>query len=172
MAADSVIAHRFLNVGGQVFFPGFIVVCLAAMSETIAVSTNPAGFAGEVNDLSGAVGFIAVEHLRTVNAGTAYRLMMDPAQLGIVLKNLAGALVSGTVFARDEVFNPLAAWLYRAKIFSGEFTETLETGALCIKCGECEEKCPYNLLIRDMIEEYYNLYQTEKGKYQMSLLGR
>ena len=58
------------------------------------------------------------------------------------------------------------------KIFSGQFTETLETGVLCIKCGECEEKCPYNLLIRDMIEEYYNLYQMEKGKYQKSLLGR
>ncbi|MFC1984354.1 aldo/keto reductase [Chloroflexota bacterium] len=58
------------------------------------------------------------------------------------------------------------------KVFSGQFTETLETAALCIKCGECEERCPYNLPIRDMIEEYYNLYQTEKKKYQASLLGR
>ena len=54
------------------------------------------------------------------------------------------------------------------RLFFGSFTETLETAALCNKCGECEQKCPYNLPIMDMMEEYYNLYEAEKGKYQMS----
>ncbi|MHC4509617.1 MAG: hypothetical protein ACYTAO_11755, partial [Planctomycetota bacterium] len=67
------------------------------MCETIAIRANPAGLVREVNDFTGAVGFIAIEHFGTVNTGTAYRLVMDPAQFGIVLKNLAGALVSGSV---------------------------------------------------------------------------
>ena len=54
-------------------------------------------------------------------------------------------------------------------VFAGQFKETLETAALCSKCGECEEKCPYNLPIMDMVEEYYNLYNAEKEKYQMSI---
>ena len=58
------------------------------------------------------------------------------------------------------------------KIFSGQFTEALEKAALCSKCGECEKRCPYNLPIMDMIEEYSNLYQEEKEKYQMSVAGR
>ena len=30
----------------------------------------------------------------------------------------------------------------------------------CIKCGECEEKCPYHLLIREMIAESIAIYET------------
>ena len=29
----------------------------------------------------------------------------------------------------------------------------------CAECGECEEKCPYNLPIREMIKESYELYE-------------
>lgn len=53
------------------------------------------------------------------------------------------------------------------QIFS-RFGESLEKAALCTKCGDCEERCPYNLPIRDMIEEYSNLYQEEKRKYQVA----
>jgi predicted aldo/keto reductase-like oxidoreductase len=55
------------------------------------------------------------------------------------------------------------------RLFYGSFKETLETAALCSKCGECEKKCPYNLPIMDMMEEYYNLYEAEKEKYDMSI---
>ncbi len=58
------------------------------------------------------------------------------------------------------------------KIFSGQFTEALEKAASCIKDGECEKRCPYNLPIRDMMEEYSKLYLEEKKKYQKSVLGR
>jgi len=36
----------------------------------------------------------------------------------------------------------------------------------CTQCGECEEKCPYDLPIRDMLEEEVNWYQAEKKKYE------
>ena len=58
------------------------------------------------------------------------------------------------------------------KIFSGQFTEALDKAALCIKCGECEKRCPYNLPIMAMMEEYSKLYLEEKKKYQMSLANK
>ena len=38
--------------------------------------------------------------------------------------------------------------------------------AECTQCGDCEERCPYNLPIREMIAEHINWYETEKSKYQ------
>ncbi|HSR33594.1 MAG TPA: 4Fe-4S binding protein [Anaerolineae bacterium] len=29
----------------------------------------------------------------------------------------------------------------------------------CIECGECEEKCPYQLPIREMLVEHLELYE-------------
>jgi predicted aldo/keto reductase-like oxidoreductase len=35
----------------------------------------------------------------------------------------------------------------------------------CVQCGECEEKCPYHLPIREMIEEHLALFYTQKETY-------
>jgi predicted aldo/keto reductase-like oxidoreductase len=35
--------------------------------------------------------------------------------------------------------------------------------ATCTECGECEERCPFNLPIREMIKESYNLYEKVKA---------
>lgn len=37
VTAHSVVTNRFLNVGCQVFFPCFRVVCLTAMGEAITI---------------------------------------------------------------------------------------------------------------------------------------
>jgi len=50
-------------------------------------------------------------------------------------------------------------------VFSGFFADEMEKAALCTRCGECEEKCPYDLPIRDMIAERVAYYQEEKKKY-------
>ena len=52
------------------------------------------------------------------------------------------------------------------RLFSGRFGESMEKAANCTECGECEEKCPYQLPIREMIAEYVKQYQAEKKKYQ------
>jgi predicted aldo/keto reductase-like oxidoreductase len=51
-------------------------------------------------------------------------------------------------------------------ILSGFIAEAMEKAANCTKCGECEERCPYNLPIQEMIEEHVRWYQIEKKRYQ------
>ncbi len=53
------------------------------------------------------------------------------------------------------------------RLFSGWIADELEKAANCTKCGDCEERCPYGLPIRGMVEEYDNLYHAEKQKYQV-----
>jgi predicted aldo/keto reductase-like oxidoreductase len=51
-------------------------------------------------------------------------------------------------------------------VFSDRFANGLEKAASCTKCGECEEKCPYDLPVMELMEEYVSLYQEKKRKYQ------
>ncbi|MCW4036342.1 MAG: aldo/keto reductase [Candidatus Bathyarchaeota archaeon] len=37
--------------------------------------------------------------------------------------------------------------------------EPVESGSNCIQCGECEQKCPYHLPIREMIKENIDFYE-------------
>jgi predicted aldo/keto reductase-like oxidoreductase len=57
--------------------------------------------------------------------------------------------------------------LPRKGLVTGRMAARLEKALDCTKCGECEEKCPYHLPIRDMIEEYTSLYKEEVVKYQV-----
>ena len=41
----------------------------------------------------------------------------------------------------------------------------MEKAADCTQCGECEARCPYNLPIREMIQESYDLFEQVKAKY-------
>jgi predicted aldo/keto reductase-like oxidoreductase len=52
------------------------------------------------------------------------------------------------------------------QLFSGRMSARLQKALDCTKCGECEERCPYHLPIRDMMEKYANSYQELKRKYQ------
>ncbi|MFH1169604.1 MAG: aldo/keto reductase, partial [Chloroflexota bacterium] len=52
------------------------------------------------------------------------------------------------------------------RIFTGGMAEAMDKAAQCSKCGDCETRCPYNLSIRDMIEENVTWYQAEKEKRQ------
>jgi len=51
-------------------------------------------------------------------------------------------------------------------IFSGFVADAMEKATNCTKCGDCEERCPYNLPIQEMLEDYVNWYRREKTKYQ------
>jgi len=41
----------------------------------------------------------------------------------------------------------------RENLTSGWYTSAIKSGDLCVQCGECEDKCPYQLPIREMIKE-------------------
>ncbi len=51
-------------------------------------------------------------------------------------------------------------------LYSGFWGQIVEKAASCTECGECEERCPYHLPIRDLLAEYVKQYQKEKKKYQ------
>ena len=44
-------------------------------------------------------------------------------------------------------------------------TETVQSAENCIQCGECEEKCPYELPIREMIVESVEFYQRVAAEH-------
>jgi predicted aldo/keto reductase-like oxidoreductase len=46
-----------------------------------------------------------------------------------------------------------------ARLSTGPLAEAVATGGQCIECGECEEKCPYLLPIREMLVEHIALYE-------------
>lgn len=58
------------------------------------------------------------------------------------------------------------------RLFSDTFNERIEKAANCTECGECEERCPYKLPIREMMAEYVKLYEIEKRKYQEQTASR
>ena len=41
--------------------------------------------------------------------------------------------------------------------------EGMEKAKNCTECGECESRCPFNLPIREMLKEGYNLYEQVKA---------
>ncbi len=43
------------------------------------------------------------------------------------------------------------------------FPTAMAKAASCTECGECESRCPFNLPIREMIKEGYNLYEQVKA---------
>lgn len=49
-------------------------------------------------------------------------------------------------------------------VYGGMLDDAVAKAASCIDCGDCEERCPYHLPIRELIVTY--LEQFEKGKRQ------
>jgi len=60
----------------------------------------------------------------------------------------------------------LARRLPPEHLFSGLWGQIVEKASGCIECGECEERCPYHLPIRELLAEYVKQYRKGKRKYQ------
>ena len=68
--------------------------------------------------------------------------------------------------------NSFAKRLPPERLFSGWIAEALEKAANCTECGDCEERCPYHLPIREMIAEQVKWYQEAKKKYEERAASR
>jgi predicted aldo/keto reductase-like oxidoreductase len=55
------------------------------------------------------------------------------------------------------------------RLFHGWINDVLTKAAECIECGDCEERCPYHLPIREMIKREVEWYREEKRKYEEGL---
>jgi predicted aldo/keto reductase-like oxidoreductase len=51
-------------------------------------------------------------------------------------------------------------------IFEEPASSRLEKVAECLKCGKCEERCPYHLSIRETLAENYKWFREAKIQYQ------
>jgi len=60
-----------------------------------------------------------------------------------------------TVMTLRSVWKRLPA----ERMVTGWIAEGMESARNCIECGECEEKCPYHLPIREMIVENIKFYE-------------
>ncbi len=69
-------------------------------------------------------------------------------------------------------FPSLARRLPDVRLYTGKFSESFIKADECTECGECEEKCPYDLPIRDMLKEHVKMHQAGKAKYEKQLASR
>jgi len=49
-------------------------------------------------------------------------------------------------------------------VVSANYAQALDAAESCTACGECEDKCPYGLPIREMIQEHIELFHREMAK--------
>ena len=54
------------------------------------------------------------------------------------------------------------------RFFTGRIDAVMSKAADCSECGECEERCPYELPIREILAERVAWYQKEKSAYEGS----
>jgi predicted aldo/keto reductase-like oxidoreductase len=71
-----------------------------------------------------------------------------------------GIMISAIMYTRVALtrFDP-------ERIFKGEWNKFMEKVPDCIDCGECEERCPYNLPIRERVKEAAETYAAAKKQY-------
>ncbi len=75
-----------------------------------------------------------------------------PCPQGVQVSSLVGIPVLWKLWSSDFFLS----WAY--------VKDAVESAKNCIQCGECEEKCPYHLPIREMIVENVKFYENKLEK--------
>jgi len=66
-------------------------------------------------------------------------------------------------------FNSFFKRMPPESVFSGWLADGMERAANCTECGDCEERCPYHLPIREMIAEQVQWFQEAKKEYEQRI---
>ena len=77
----------------------------------------------------------------------------QPCPAGI---NISDIMYSHTIWKRQPL----------EKVFTGFFGKQLEEVEECIDCGECEDRCPFDLPIREIMARNYDLYLEYEKKWK------
>jgi predicted aldo/keto reductase-like oxidoreductase len=140
---DASLAFSYLRQFPQVLpIPG--IEQAAEIEEIVAIFEGPAEMTPDQQ--------AAVERLRA-ELGTRFCRRCgycEPCPEGVSIQ---------TLMILDSIIRRMPA----ANVFS-DLAQTVEDAQECVECGECEEKCPYGLAIREMIQEHVDLFEREKAK--------
>ncbi len=52
------------------------------------------------------------------------------------------------------------------RLFTGFVADAVEKAAGCDECGQCEERCPYELPVREILAEQVRLFREAKQRYE------
>jgi len=77
----------------------------------------------------------------------------QPCPQGVRISSLITLRTTWKVWPREDFFT--------------RKTGAVESGKNCVQCGECEEKCPYHLPIREMIVENIEFYERVAAEHDV-----
>jgi predicted aldo/keto reductase-like oxidoreductase len=140
---DAILAFKYLRQFPQILpIPG--IERAAEMEEIVAIVERGEGLTPQERR--------AIERMRSDLGNRFCRRCgyCQPCPQGVSIQSL---------MILDSVIKRMPA----ADIFSG-LSADVESAEECIECGECEEKCPYGLPIREMIQEHIDLFHREMRK--------
>jgi len=72
-----------------------------------------------------------------------------------------GIMISMALTGRGYLTRAPSEWF-----FSGPFADILGKAAGCTECGECEDRCPYHLPIREMLSEQVEWFKQMKEGFK------
>ena len=118
VTTNTIITDWLSYMCRQVLLPGFTVADLVAVCEAVTISMNAAGLIAKIDDLAGAIGFVAVETLGAVYTAWPGRITENPPQVGIECPALIETEFLQTLPTVDEIMDLLAAGHKGPQVFS------------------------------------------------------
>jgi predicted aldo/keto reductase-like oxidoreductase len=140
---DATLAFKYLRQFPHILpIPG--IERAAEIEEIVAIMEGPAEMTADEQ--------AAIERMRSELGNRFCRRCgyCEPCPEGVSIQSL---------MILDSIIRRMPA----ANVFL-DMAQTVADADNCVECGECEEKCPYGLPIREMIQEHVELFHTEKAK--------
>ncbi|OGO22288.1 MAG: hypothetical protein A2144_00395 [Chloroflexi bacterium RBG_16_50_9] len=76
----------------------------------------------------------------------------------------------GLVVAAVMDYEALLSGFIPERLYTGRFSDMFAQATKCDECGECDEKCPYDIPVSSMVKEFTGKYHENKKKYEAGLL--